>query len=572
MMKFSSLLAVGVLSAQEYSLGPDSQRHPNVPRGVVTQHRWTMSKLYPGTVRDYWIYVPSQYDRNRPAALMVFQDGGGMVSETGAFRVPIVFDNLIHKKEMPVTIGVFINPGVMPAQSAEQQARYNRSFEYDALGDRYARFLSEEILPEVSRQYSISNDPDDRAIAGSSSGGSAAFTAAWTRPDLFHRVLSFIGSFVNLRGAESYPTLIRKSEPKPLRVFLQDGRNDQNIYSGNWFIANQDMASALEFAGYEMQFVIGNEGHNARHGSAILPDALRWLWKDYPKPVARSRKSNDRHVSQMLDPDSHWELVSEGHLLTEGPTVDKAGNVFFTDIRNNRIHKVGLDGKVSVFKEHTGAANGLMIGPDGRLYACQNGRKRIVAYTMDGVETVIAEGVNSNDLAITQKGEIYFTEPPTRKVWFIDAMGNKRVVHEGIEFPNGVVLSPDQSLLMVADYRGKWIWSFQIQPDGSLDNGQQFYRMETPDDSSFSAADGMKVDTEGHLYVATRTGIQICDQPGRVVAIINKPQESVLTNLVFGGPGLDTLFVTAGDKVFKRHMRRKGVTPWIVVKPPQPRL
>jgi gluconolactonase len=560
------------LCAQEYTLGPDSQRQAGVTKGTVTQYRWNTSKIYPGTERNYWVYVPAQYEASRASALMVFQDGGGMVSETGSFRVPIVFDNLIHKKEMPVTVGVFINPGVMPPQSPDHQGRYNRSYEYDALGDRYARFLSEEILAEVGKQYNISKDPNDRAIAGSSSGGSAAFTAAWSRPDQFHRVLSFIGSFVNLRGAESYATLIRKTEPKPLRVFLQDGRNDQNIYGGNWFIANQDMASALEFAGYEVQFVVGNEGHNARHGSAILPDALRWLWKDHPKPVLTSKATKDRHVSQMLDPESGWELVSEGHRLTEGPTVDKDGNIFFTDIQNSRIHKIGLDGKVSIFKEDTGSANGLAVGPDGRLYACQNGRKRIVAYAMDGTESVIAEGVNSNDLVITKKGEIYFTEPPTKKVWFIDAKGARRVVHEGIEFPNGVVLSPDQSLLMVADYRGKWVWSFQVKADGSLENGQAFYRMETPDDSSFSAADGMKVDTEGHLYVATRSGVQVCDQPGRVVAIINKPQESVLTNLVFAGPELDWMYVTAGDKVFKRHMRRKGVLPWTLVKPPQPRL
>jgi gluconolactonase len=494
-------LIVASLCAQEYTLGPDSQRQAGVPKGTVTQYRWSTSKLYPGTERSYWVYVPAQYDSSRATALMVFQDGGGMVSETGSFRVPVVFDNLIHRKEMPVTVGVFINPGVMLPQSPDHQGRYNRSYEYDALGDRYARFLSEEILAEVGKQYNLSKDPNDRAIAGSSSGGSAAFTAAWTRPDLFHRVLSFIGSFVNLRGAESYATLIRKTEPKPLRVFLQDGRNDQNIYGGNWFIANQDMASALEFAGYEVQFVIGNEGHNGRHGSAILPDALRWLWKDHPKPVLTSKATKDRHVSQMLDPASGWELVSEAHRLTEGPTVDKDGNIFFTDIQNSRIHKIGLDGKVSIFKEDTGSSNGLAVGLDGRLYACQNGRKRIVAYAMDGTESVIAEGVNSNDLVITKKGEIYFTDPPAKKVWFIDAKGNKRVVHEGIEFPNGVVLSPDQSLLMVADYRGKWIWSFQVKPDGSLENGQAFYRMETPDDSSFSAADGMKVDTEGHLYV-----------------------------------------------------------------------
>ncbi len=563
----------GSALAQEYTLGSDSQRQAGVPKGAVTQHTWT-SRIFPGTVRDYWIYVPAQYDASRPTPFMIFQDGANMVREEGSFRVPIVLDNLIHKKEIPVMIGIFINPGVMPAASADRQARYNRSFEYDALGPRYARFLIEEIIPEVARKHNLSNNPDDRGLMGSSSGGIAAFTAAWERPDQFHRVISFIGSFVNLRGGQIYPTLIRKTEPKPLRIFLQDGRADQNIYGGNWFIANQDMASALDYAGYDMKFEIGTEGHNAKHGAAILPDAMRWLWREYPRPIRKSTQMKDRHfLSLALDPAGDWELVSGGHIFTEGPAVDKQGNVFFTDIPNNRIHRIGIDGKVTVFKEDSGAANGLMFGPDGRLYACQNGRKRIVAYGMDGSETVVVDGVASNDLVINSKGEIWFTDPPGKKVWFVDAARNKRVVlDKGFEFPNGIVLSPDQSLLMVADSRAKWVWSFQVQPDGSLENGVPFYRLETPDDSSSSSADGMTVDTEGHLWVATRMGLQVLDQPGRVVGILAKPHDGALSNVVFGGPDLDWVFVTAQDRVYKRHMKRKGVTPWTVQKPPQPRL
>ena len=180
---------------------------------------------------------------------MVFQDGGGMVAETGSWRAPIVFDNLIHKGELPVTIGVFINPGVLLAASPNQQNRYNRSYEYDALGDRYARFLAEEILPEVAKHYSISKDPNDYAIAGASSGGIAALNAAWNPSDVFHRVVSFIGSDTNLRGGDTLAARIRKTEPKPLRVFLQDGRNDQDIYAGNWFLGNEEVFSALQYVG-----------------------------------------------------------------------------------------------------------------------------------------------------------------------------------------------------------------------------------------------------------------------------------------------------------------------------------
>ena len=559
-------------AAEDYPLGPDSERHPEVPKGAVTKYEWT-SKIFPGTVRDYWVYVPAQYDPGRPTCVMIFQDGGGYVAEDGRWRVPVVFDNLIHKHEMPVAIGIFINPGVLPARSDSEQARYNRSFEYDALGDRYARFVLDEILPEVGRHYNLSSDPNDRAISGLSSGGICAFTAAWNRPDAFHRVLSFIGSFTNLRGGEIYPSLIRKTEPKPLRVFLQDGRNDLNLYAGNWYIANQDMASALEYAGYDSTFVVGTEGHNAKHGGAILPDALRWLWRDYPRPVTKSRSGGERHfVTAILDPDSEWQVVSQGHKFTEGPAVDRDGNVFFTDIPNNRIHKIDTGGHVTVFKEDSGGANGLMFGPDGRLYACQNGRRRIVAYAPDGAESVIAADVNSNDIVLNQRGEIYFSDPEHKQVWFIDAKRNKRVVHEGIGFPNGLRFSPDQSLLLVDDTAGRWVWSFRVEPDGSLSNGPPFYRLETPDESSASGADGMTVDSEGYIYVTTRIGLQVCDQPGRVVAIINKPQAGPISNVVFAGPDLQTLYVTAGDKVFRRHMRRKGTLPWAPLKPPTPGL
>ncbi|MBI3207451.1 MAG: SMP-30/gluconolactonase/LRE family protein [Candidatus Solibacter usitatus] len=565
-------LLASPLLAEDYKPGPDSHRQNGVPVGKITQHKWT-SKIFPGTVRDYWIYVPAQYSASKPASVMVVQDGGGWVTDNGAFRAHIVMDNLIHKKDMPVTIGIFINPGVLPAASSDAQSRYNRSYEYDGLGDRYAQFLIEEILPEVGKSYNLSKDPNDYGIGGSSSGAIAAFTAAWHRPDVFRRVLSFIGSYTNLRGGTVYPSLIRKTEGKPLRVFLQDGTNDNNIYSGSWYNANQDMALGLEFAGYEHKFVVGTEAHNSKHGSAILPEALQWLWKDHGKPIAKPQPKGDRSfVKEIVDHNSDWEVVSTGYKFTEGPAVDKAGNVFFTDIPNNRIHKIALDGKVSVFKEDTGGANGLMFGPDGRLYACQNRRKRIAAYSMDGSESVIADGVSSNDIAINNKNEMYFTDPGAKRVWFIDSKGNKKVVHEGIEFPNGVRFSPDQSLLFVADYRGKWVWSFQVKPDGSLENGVPFYRLETTDADSVSLADGMTVDTEGYLYVTTRLGVQICDQPGRVVAILNKPHPGAISNAVFGGPDMHTLFVTAGDRVCKRRLHRKGTVAWAPVKPPQPRL
>lgn len=271
-------------AADNYELGLDSKRQEGVPVGKVSkQPRWT-SKIFSGTERDWWIYVPAQYDAAKPACVMVFQDGGGYVSETGQSRVPIVFDNLIHKKEMPVTIGVFINPGSVPAGPMGGAARSNRSFEYDSLGDQYARFLLEEILPEVGKNYKLIDRPESRAICGASSGGICAWTVAWERPDAFGKVVSHIGSFTNIRGGHVYPALIRKTERKPIRVFLQDGSNDLDNLHGNWPLANQQMAAALKFAKYDYRFEYGDGGHNGKHGGAILPDTLRWLWRDYKAP------------------------------------------------------------------------------------------------------------------------------------------------------------------------------------------------------------------------------------------------------------------------------------------------
>jgi enterochelin esterase family protein len=260
--------------------GADSTRQNDVPRGVVTKHEWK-SQIFAETTRDYWIYVPAQYDGQTPAGIMVFQDGHAYVNEEGSFRVPIVFDNLIHKKTIPVLIGLFINPGHRgAAQPAIPWQSDNRSYEYDSLSDEYARFLIEEMIPEVGKNYLLADDPKMRAICGISSGGICSFTAAWQRPDYFHKVLSHVGSFTDIRGGHVYPTLIRKSAKRDIRVFLQDGSNDLDIIFGNWWLSNLQMESALKFRSYDHKFVGGTGGHNGEHGGAILPESLEWLWRE----------------------------------------------------------------------------------------------------------------------------------------------------------------------------------------------------------------------------------------------------------------------------------------------------
>ncbi len=567
-------LALGLLQ-------PAAGRHAGdppastIPKGEVTRHTFDRSKIFPGTVRDYWIYVPKQYDPAKPACLYVNQDGV-------QFNAPAVFDRLIQEKAMPVVIGVFVRPGRVPATSPQALDRFNRSLEYDGLGDRYARFLLNELLPEVEKQTTADGRPirfshngNDRAIGGSSSGAICAFTAAWERPDAFRRVFSAIGTYVGLRGGNVYPTLIRKVEPKPLRVFLQDGSSDLNIYGGDWWMANQEMERALTFAGYEVSHVWGTGGHNGKQATEIFPDAMRWLWKDWPAPIQVGAGSPQ--LKQILLPGEGWKQVAAGYKFTEGPAVNAKGEVFFNDVPNSKTYKIGLDGKVSVFVADSHKGDGQAFGPDGRLYAVAGGAKQIVAYDGSGKATVIAEGFRGNDLVVRHDGGIYVTEPgwngkDPSKVWYISPKGDKRVVDTGLKFANGITLSPDQSLLYVDDTRSHWVYSYQIRPDGSLAFKQQYYHLHVPDTADDSGADGMRVDRNGRLYVATRMGIQVCDQAGRVNCIIPTPNGKI-SNLCLGGANFDTLFVTCGDRVFRRKLKVQGANAFQApVKPAPPRL
>lgn len=565
--------AASLRAADDYQLGSDSQVKAGVPAGKEEKLDLGVSKIFPGCTHEAWVYVPAQYEASKSACLMVFQDGGGYVGRQGGWRVPVVFDNLIAAGQMPVTIGLFINPGVLPATSDQALARYNRSFEYDGLGDAYARFLIEEAIPEVRKKWNISDNPDDRAIGGASSGAIAAFTAAWERPDAFRRVFSTIGTYVGLRGGNEYPTLIRKTEPKPLRVFLQDGSNDLNIYGGDWFNANQGMLTALTFAGYEVNHVWGDGGHNGKQGGAILPDALRWLWQGHGQPLQAAR--NDRQpLMKVLLPGEDWQLVSEGHSFTEGPDTAPNGEVFFSDSGAAKIFRAGLDGRITTFAENTGGADGMAFGPDGRLYAACNRDRCLAAWNIStGERSVIASDLDPNDVTVSRSGQIWFTDHKNRKVWFVSPDGSKRVVDEGLNFPNGLTLSPDQSLLYVADTQGQFVYSWQVAADGGLNYKQRYFHLHMPDAATGSGADGLTTDTDGMLYAATSLGIQYCDQAGRVNGIIKLPPNGKISNLTFGGPQLDTLFITSGDKVWKRKTAVKGVrSSDAPVKPEKPRL
>jgi enterochelin esterase family protein len=278
-----------------YHLGPDSLLEEGVPKGEIKGPFTLPSQAYPGTQHTYWVYVPAQYDPSTPASLMILKDGQAYMAPDGDVRAQNVFDNLIYRREIPVMIGVFINPGRRPDQPEPNPKEWgdrttNRPTEYNSLDDRYARVIVDELMPVLYKEYNISKDPERHGIGGASSGAIAAFTVAWERPNEFRKVLSIVGSFTNLRGGDAYADLVRKNDKKPIRIFLQDGRNDnRSLFPDgrydqrrDWFYQNVRLMQALTEKGYEVNYTWGMNKHGQKMGGAVFPEMMRWLWRDQP--------------------------------------------------------------------------------------------------------------------------------------------------------------------------------------------------------------------------------------------------------------------------------------------------
>lgn len=260
-----------------YKRNPEMEAHEGVPKGKLIPMGEFASKVFEGTKRNWWIYIPAGLKPGEKPGVMVWQDGNGAKN-----YVPTCFDNLIAKGDIPPLVGVFIDPGHFDGN------RSNRSVEYDTLSDKYSHMIIDEILPAVEKVQPLNPDPLKHAIGGGSSGAICAFTVGWHRSDTFTKVLSYIGSYTNLQpgktgieGGHNYPAMIRKFDKRPIRVFLQDGANDLNNPFGNWPLANQYMANSLAFRDWDYKFVFGKGGHNDRHIRSIMPDALRWLFRDW---------------------------------------------------------------------------------------------------------------------------------------------------------------------------------------------------------------------------------------------------------------------------------------------------
>ncbi len=523
------------------------------------------------------IYVPAQYKPDQPAALMVFQDGERMRDVNGRWRVPVVFDNLIARRDMPPTIAVFINPGHDKTKPRRNGKHSNRGFEYDSLGDRYVRFLLEEILPEVRKRYSISDDPAMHAIGGSSSGAICAFTAAWERTDFFRKVYSSVGSFTNLRGGDVYPALVRKTEPKPIRVYMADTSGDVDNAFGSWPWANQQMASALKYMGYDVRFDWA-EGyaHNADFGGSKFPEAMKWLWrKESHTPVIDTRGDlgGDLTLLNLLIPGESWEPVAENLGFADALCSDNKGNLYFCDMKAPAVIRIDVaDGKkTEIAKE---SVSGLKLSPDGSLlYACQGSKNRVISINIESGEVkTVAEGVKPNDLAVTRDGFILITETAAKQVTRIDPQtGDIKVVDTGITKPNGIALSNDGGTLAVSDYGGTQTWMFRVNAGGSLDAKMPTMPMRLPIDPkgafSFnepppyvrvSKGDGMAVDKLGRYYVTSELGVQIFDPTGRPCGILPKiDEDQPLTSCILAGSDHSTLYVAHGKTIYRRKLTVK---------------
>jgi sugar lactone lactonase YvrE len=579
------LLGVVSLRAQSYSLGPDSQPQDGVPKGTVTKHVLAAGVFYPGTPHNYSVYVPAQYDAKKPTAFMVFLDGSGYLGD--GIRVPVVLDNLIAKHEVPPMIGIFVDPGVLPAVSTDVQNRFERVFEYDSLSERYSWFLLEELIPAVAKEYNLSKNPDDRGIEGTSTGAVGAFMAAWNRPDQFHRVLSFIGTYVAMKGADQLPALVRKTEPKPIRIFMQDGTGDHiapaepygTSFAGSWPINNRVMFEALEYSGYDAKLEMGTEAHNMKQGGAIMPDALRWLWRGYPEPIVVREPPQMKEagwdlrakVYSSVWADKPWQQVGGSYGEVVSPTGGESGDVFFADAKADGIYKSGAEGKVSVFKDGAGGVRALRTDR-AALYAYQADHHQI--WLRPEARESGARNVNVSDRAVMAKSAIYFSDSVRKTIGSVDGSGMVRVAYQGgeIAMPRGVALSGDQAMLVVSDAQGRFSWSFQIAANGSIENGEPFYRLEAPEVGWKSGVRAVAEDSIGQVYFATPMGVQMCEANGRMAAVFNPPEHGGVSGVVFAGKKMDWMYVAAGGKLFRRPVKISGVAAGTLVKLPKPPL
>ena len=536
----------------------------DIPVGTIQETKFTESRIFPGTVRDLTVFIPAQYDGSKPACVYVKTDGYNA-------REKAMMETMISTGEMPVTIGVFVRPGTLPAPMAGTLDRRNRDFEYDAVDDNKVRFLSEELLPFVAKKFDLklSQDGNDRCISGGSSGGIAAFVAAWNRPDAFSRVYCASGSFVAFRGGHEFPTMIRKFEAKPIRSFMTTGIRDMENAAGDWFLLDQEVDKALKFSGYDYQFRIIDGGHVAGYMENYR-EGMAYLWKGWPERV-KAGPSAPR-AQEILIPGEGWQLVAEGFKSTRGPACNAAGEVFFADTSNNKIHRIELDGSVSKFVGDAGQAHCVSIGADGTLYTISEKSGKLMSYDTAGVGRIVMDDIPGHSILATPGGGVYVTtngDKPNAPgtVWFVKD-GKKTQVDSGIKFATGMAYRPDQWLLSVAEGHSKWVWSYQINKDGTLANKERFFHLHVADWDDDAGPESVCYSLEGRQFIATRSGVQISADDGPTQVILPVPDRSRVTGVCLGGKEMNTLFAFCGNKIWKRKVQHHAMgafTPWTKV-------
>ena len=532
-----SLLCVGAIAQQAYNVrspyDPATQKVAEEMRGEVIKFTITDSQIYPGTEREILVYVPQQYDGITPACLLVCMDGI-------LYDATTVMDNLIASGEMPVTVGVFVNPGVVYDEDREV-VRYNRCKEFDSTDDNFATFLENEVLTKVEgmqtesgKTIHLSADANDRAITGASSGGIAAFSVAWNRPDLFSRVYTTVGTFVAMRGGHEYPAIVRKTEPKPLRIYMQDGWYDVwNPIFGEWFEYNMLMESAFNFAGYEVFHKWDRGNHSIKYGTLAFPDAMRWLWKGYPAKVQKGW-SNNGMLQEILIEGEEWhevEIPAGASELFAG--VDSAA--LFTVGAN--IYKVSVDKVMQVGMLKSGER---MMGEGLTV--------RGSSLYKDGVK--IADGLTGLQAVQELAGGQYVALCDARA----KSKGNVWVVNTGCR---ALAVAPDYRFCVTGEEKTHHLISTIIGKDGEMKYSEPYYYMHDLSNGVLQPAGNMAFDTKGNLYVATEMGVQVADHNGRVRAILSLPAGGVKT-LAFSG---NYLYVVCGDRMFVRKMKSEGHLP-----------
>ena len=507
-------------------------------QGEVMKFTIRDSERYPGTEREVLVYVPQQYDGTKPACLLVCMDGI-------LYDATTVMDNLIASGEMPVPIGVFVNPGVVYDEDGVV-VRYNRCKEFDSTDDTFAQFIEHEVLAIVEgmttasgKRILLSQDANDRAITGASSGGIAAFSVAWNRPDKYSRVYTTVGTFVAMRGGHEYPAIVRKTEPKPLRIYMQDGWYDVwNPIFGEWFEYNLLMESAFNFAGYEVFHKWDRGNHSIKYGTLAFPDAMRWLWKGYPARVQKGW-SNNGMLQEILLENEDWQEVKlpaavEGELYAgaEQSVVYASGN---------KIYKVSLHEGEYKTERYASLKKGEVLVGDG-LTMRENALYKDGKLVVDSLMDVQAICPLDGGKYVVLGGE---ATKANADVWVVRA-GSR-----------ALAVAPDYRFCVTGEDNTHHLISTVINKSGKMLYSEPYYYLHDLSNGTQQMAGNMAFDTKGNLYVATEMGVQVADHNGRVRAILSLPAGEV-KSLAFSGK---YLYVLCGDKLFVRKMNAEGHLP-----------